>query len=294
MDPFATPPPRRSSRPLSTQGLLHISKQRLMALFQSIHFDEIVIPRHCATEYPDDTISFLQAVGNAFVSTLIQHYPRHSSPKKLLEASVTQDPESPTPMHAAPPASESLFARQIHDDDRPPDASAARPKEDLKTTMRRMAVASIMARQSGMSHPHNLILTQDDHIAPMRPMTPPPINPDPRPYTFRSRPAVLESLRDEIHRLSESTEDPYTITSVGTALDNSNHQYVYVKADVTIIPDQTGRISTLFEKDTYRLERFAMFDTGADVCIICDDVLEVRLEKPLGVLFSFMYALPFM
>src|SRR5271156_1773066 len=112
MDPFTTPPPR-SSRPLSTQGLIHISKQRLMTLFQSINFEEIVIPSQSTTGYPEDTISFLEAVGRAFVSTLIEHYPRHSSPKKLLETSAAQNQESPTPMHATPPTSQLLSRRPI-------------------------------------------------------------------------------------------------------------------------------------------------------------------------------------
>jgi len=47
----------------------------------------------------------------------------------------------------------------------------------------------------------------------------------------------------------------------------------------------------MFEKDTYPLSRFALFDTGADICIICDDVLGVQLEKPHGVFFAFKYVL---
>jgi hypothetical protein len=71
-----------------------------------------------------------------------------------------------------------------------------------------------MARSTGILCSHNLILTQDNPIAPSRPISPPPISYAPRRYTFSSRPAVIESLRPEINRLSESTTDPYMVTFV--------------------------------------------------------------------------------
>jgi hypothetical protein len=37
------------------------------------------------------------------------------------------------------------------------------------------------------------------------------------------------------------------------------------------------------------MEPFALFDTGAGVCIIYDDVLGVQLDEPRGVFFAFKY-----
>lgn len=86
--------------------------------------------------------------------------------------------------------------------------------------MRRMAITSLMAKRSRILHSDNFILTQD-HIAPSRPITPSPISPEPGPYTFGSRPEVIESLRDDLERLSQSKMQPYTIVSLSTPLDNS-------------------------------------------------------------------------
>jgi len=44
----------------------------------------------------------------------------------------------------------------------------------------------------------------DNHVADVRPVTPPPITPRSEPYSFRpTRSVVLETLKDEINRLSE-------------------------------------------------------------------------------------------
>jgi len=40
---------------------------------------------------------------------------------------------------------------------------------------------------------------------------------------------------------------------------------------------------------TYTKENFALLDSGADICIVCDDVLGVKLDKPQGVYFAFKY-----
>src|SRR5271163_3611605 len=88
MDPFKTTPPRFSTPlPNPMEDLIRISKRQLLNLFQSIDFEEIVIPRHSATENTDDTRWFVETVGKAFVSMLVEHYPKKTSPKKLLNLS---------------------------------------------------------------------------------------------------------------------------------------------------------------------------------------------------------------
>ena len=74
--------------------------------------------------------------------------------------------------------------------------------------MRRMTLAFIMMKPAGIVHSHNLIRTQGNDIGPMRPMTPPPISPVKGIHTFRSRPEVIEFLREEINQLSKSRESP--------------------------------------------------------------------------------------
>lgn len=211
--------------PTPVDDAIHISKEQLLNLFESIEFEEIVIPRNSATEHDDDTAWFLETVGKAFVSMLIEHYPKKTSPKKLLQTSATAI--------ALPRETMSTMT------------APATTAEDSRSAMHQIAIASIMARSSGMLC-LSFILTLDNHIATVRPITPPPIPLESDPYTFRSRPGVLESLRDEINQLSKSTQEPYTVVSMATALSDSNHPYDYVKFQVKVVPDDNGSMPSAF------------------------------------------------
>lgn len=278
MDPFKTPPPH-FAKPSSAERFIRMSKQQVLKLFQNIEFEEIFIPAQSATEHPDDTLSFLEAVGKAFIAILIQSYPKKSSPKKLLQISDTQSQESPIPNRVTPPTADTLAGGTV--------TTITRPGEDLRSTMRNAAIASIMAKPGSISRFQFHILTLDDHIAPVQAITPPSFLPESEPSTFRYRSDVEELLQDEINRLSESSHDPYTIMSVSTAPDGCNHPYVYLEAVVKMISGQ--QIHPAFKNDKYTIKKFALIDSGADVCIICDDILGIQLEKPQGVYFAFKY-----
>lgn len=51
--------------------------------------------------------------------------------------------------------------------------------------------------------------------------------------------------------------------------------------------DDNGSMPSAFQTFTYTTEKLALLDSGADFCIVCDDVLGVQLEKPQGVYFAF-------
>ena len=278
MNPFKTPPPRFAT-PIPGDDAIHISKGQLLNLFESIEFEEIVIPRNSATEHDDDTRWFLETVGKAFLSVLIEHYPKKTSPKKLLHTYAPVH-KTPTPTRVTPTTAVALPRETMSTVTAP-----ATTVEESRSAMHQIAIASIMARTSGMMC-LSFILTLEDHITPMRSITPPPI-PESDPYTFRSRPSVLESLRDEINQLSTSNQDPYIVVSMATALSESNHPHVYVKFQVKIVPDDNGSMPSAFQTDTYTKENFALLDSGADSFIVCDDVLGVKLDKPQGVYFAF-------
>jgi hypothetical protein len=160
---------------------------------------------------------------------LIEQYPKKTSPKKLFHTSYAPAHETPTSTRVTPATAIALPKETMSTMTAP-----ATTAEDSRSAMhmRRVAIASIMARPSGMLC-LSYILTLDNHIAPVRPITPPPIPPESDPYTFRSRPMVLESLRGEINQLSKSNQQPYTVVSMATALSDSNHPYVYVKFQST-------------------------------------------------------------
>ena len=196
MNPFKMPPPRFAT-PISVDDFIHISKEQLLNLFRSIEFDEIVIPRASATEHHDDKRWFLETVGKAFMSMLIEHYPKKTSPKKLLHTSYAPVHESPTPTRVTRATAIGLPGETMSTM-----TASATTAEDSRSVMYQIAIASIMARPSGMLCP-SFILTLDNHIAPVRPITPPPIPPESDPFTFRPRPTVLVSLRGEINQLSK-------------------------------------------------------------------------------------------
>lgn len=122
MDPLKTPPPR-FSMPIPVDDAIHISKGQLLNLFESIEFEEIVIPRNSATEHDHDTARFLETVGKAFVSMLIEHHLKKISPKKLLQTSYAPAQETPTSMHVTPATAIAL------------------PRETMSTICRRLKVS---------------------------------------------------------------------------------------------------------------------------------------------------------
>ena len=85
-DPFSPPPQRRTT----TGGLdaVRISKAVILSMISQTPFDDIYVRKDLMTDDETNTVSFLEALGQALITVLIQHLPQKSSPKKLLSSSL--------------------------------------------------------------------------------------------------------------------------------------------------------------------------------------------------------------
>lgn len=58
---------------------------------------------------------------------------------------------------------------------------------------------------------------------------------------------------------------------------------------IELVPNARGGYFAEFDRDTYSITKLALFNTGSDICVVCDDVLSVELEESQGVLMTFKY-----
>src|SRR5947207_13303950 len=119
-DPFTPPPQRRTTGGLD---VVRISKSVILSMISQTPFDSIYIRKDLMTDDETNTVSFLEALGQALVTVLIQHLPQKSSPKKLLSSSIFpprphlhshQEVDTPTKPRMKPEKkSSSMFVNRI-------------------------------------------------------------------------------------------------------------------------------------------------------------------------------------
>ena len=122
-DPFSTP---QRQTPTGELDAVRISKVTILSMISKTPFDDIYVRKDLMTDDETNTVSFLEAIGQALITALIQHLPQKSSPKKLLSSSllafephlyVHQEADTPTKPRTKPEKkSSSMFVNEVFSD----------------------------------------------------------------------------------------------------------------------------------------------------------------------------------
>jgi hypothetical protein len=97
MDPFRTPEARPRLYPFKQQEMIEISKASLLDLISSFDFDHIFIPKQSASDSNEDTVGFLEVIGDALTSELIKHSPPKRPLANSLHPTCLKHPLLPRP-----------------------------------------------------------------------------------------------------------------------------------------------------------------------------------------------------
>lgn len=304
---FMEAPISRVQQPLSMRNLAGfgcLSKQALIQLIDSLDFTEIHLPqKFFASESIAETPALMEAVGSALAEVVGQSPPTTVSPPRQLLSSNTYDtlPQTPTP-------------RRQHI----PELQAEGEDDDTEHTFARLSlIEPRVIEYKGMNYLIFYRISQLTYIGSVRSYTttslveddgrfvpsPPPSKRkfleeeakkalrDPersasgfmRSFTTVARadnderfvPAPPQSKRNFFERAAkkETTyRDPYISRLNVATTPSCGLQYLDVRATFEPL-ERDGP----FEATNVR--SMAMYDTGAESCVVCDDVLGLSLRS---------------
>jgi hypothetical protein len=315
-DPFSTPPPR-PTKPASIGDRLRISKKTFIALLNSLPFHELDLQWQFISDDDDNsaTLRFIRELGRALSNVQITPSAMRKSPKKLL--SDTLDGHGP---HRFLPAEEEtpIKPRWKHIETPLPTTTQAVPssepcilpeqelqnkdtENDQRDAKRKRHEAffelyrKIEAGKQGISCSQiGLTLTgienrvqgsHTDHIIPRavldqitwdhpRPDFPPRSNDDP----------LVKAMFAKISREAVQ-RDPYSISRLAKE-PTSNLPFVYIRGHVENFNSEFAN-EEVDHKNKLSVEGLALWDTGNEHTIVCNDYFDVQIPDRTITVMSF-------
>ena len=303
VDPFTPPPQRRTT----TGGLdaVRISKSVILSMISQTPFDGIYIHKDLITDDETNTVSFLEALGQALVTVLIQHLPQKSSPKKLLSSSLFppgphlhshQEADTPTKPRMKPEKKpSSMFVNRILSNNalgfmsrlalEPPKLDQAEWSVEQKKARAMQAFREEEFKLSNSS-PFALTLTRAE-----------PVDTEPRDFLAsqitwkhppdfpRIDPIAEPSRLEELLKINLDS-DPFHISRMERR-KSELHPFAWIRGRVQAYIPENGNLPPGFQSEFQEVAGLALLDTGNDVTVITEECLGWNLGRRERVWFTF-------
>ena len=293
MDPtcFLTPSQHRTNAP----NAVPISKASVLRLISATPFDDIYVSNDLITDDEALTVQFVEAVGQALISILIQHLPQNSSPKKLLLSTpfvaasrLYSHLEADTPIKPrvkVEKPSSSMFVNEVLSDNMLGFMSrlthgAARHDQAESSVQQKKDLAMQAFREeskSGISYLFAPPLTRRERVdtAP-RELLQSQITWSHSPDFPRIDP-VAEPSRLEALRKVNVDSDPFHIARLERR-EAELYPFVWIRGRVQVAMDENGNLPAGFQSEFQDVETLALLDTGNDTTVITQEFLGLNLS----------------
>ena len=279
MDPFSTPPPRfrRDMTSVAEKTAVPVSKSVLIAIIQSIPFDNIFLPDNLVNDDTTDITRFIEALGAALIEVMISKSPRKMSPRKLVALQYSSDEfstlEQDTPIKRHLKETD-VHARTKRSHPEPPGTEDLEPWNPFKGLIPD-EIRAEMLKSISLEEPQRRKFTRATNTLTR---TDPKINPLPSIFPFEAKPLSdddrappeVDAKRMEWLKEIDLDKDPYYMTRLERKPDEL-HPHVFIRGQVIVPKDQNGKLPAGFDQELYEVNDLALLDYGADCRTVCAD-----------------------